>query len=111
MKQLILLCILVTSMFTAQTVKMIDTNTPKVRTVGGSTVTVSIPQGQMFNLYIKEPKTKQEVTINSTITTNSAVYKSTPYEVYATKKGRLFIVAPTKDGLGYTRKYINTTHK
>lgn len=108
MKHLILLCLLVTSMFTAQTVKMV---TPKVETIGGSTVTVSIPQGQMFNLDIKQPKTKQEVTVNSTITTNSAVYKSIPYEVYATKKGRLFIVVPTRDGLGYTRKYINTTHK
>lgn len=105
------MCLLVTSMFTAQTVKMVGTYKPKVRTVSGTTVTVSIPEGQVFNLDIKQPKTREEVTTNSTITTNSAIYKSLPYEVYTTKKGRLFIVVPTRDGLGYTRKYINTTHK
>lgn len=109
MKHLILLCLLVTGLLTAQTVKMIDTNTPKIKTIGGSTV--SIPQGKVFNLDIKEPKTKQEITVNSTITTNSAIYKSSPYEVYSTKKGRLFIVVPTKEGTGYTRKYINTNPK
>lgn len=109
MKHLILLCLLVTCMFTAQTVKMV---TPKVKTIGGATVTVSIPQGQVFDLDKKVPKTREEITTNSSMTTNSAIYKSSPYEVYATKKGRLFIVVPTKDGLGYTRKYINTTtHK
>lgn len=97
------MCLLVTGLYTAQTVKMV---TPKLRTIGGTTVIVSIPQGQVFDLDKKIPKTREEVTTNSTSTTNSAIYKSSPYEVYATKKGRLFIVVPTKDGLGYTRKYI-----
>ena len=41
-------------------------------------------------------------------TSNIAIYKGVKYEVYVTPSGKLFIPIPTKDGLGYYRKYIKT---
>ena len=40
--------------------------------------------------------------------TNIAIYKGVRYEVYITPSGKLFIPIPTKDSLGYYRKYIKT---
>ena len=105
MKYLILLFLLVFSYTQAQTVKI---SSPRIKNIGGTKITVSIPEGQVFNLDVKTPKTKDMLTNNSTITTNSAIYKSMPYEVYATKTGKLFIIVPSKDGFSYTRKYIKT---
>ena len=68
----------------------------------------NIPVGKVFNLDVKTPKTRGQVLEHGIKTSNIAIYKSVRYEVYVTPSGKLFIPIPTKDGLGYYRKYIKT---
>jgi hypothetical protein len=75
--------------------KVLDTN-----------ISTSIPVGKVFNLDIKIPKTEAEQLAKSTITSNTAIYKNNKYPVYATSKGKLFIVYPNKDRTGYNKKYL-----
>lgn len=64
----------------------------------------SIPQGKTFNL---DYKSKEELIGKATLTTNKAIYKGQEYPVYATKKGKLFIVYPNKDPKkGFSKKTI-----
>ena len=66
----------------------------------------NIPVGKVFNLDVKTPKSQAQVLEHGIKTSNIAIYKSVRYEVYVTQSGKLFIPIPTKDGLGYYRKYI-----
>lgn len=68
----------------------------------------NIPVGKVFNLDVKTPKTRGQVLEHGVKTSNIAIYKGVKYEVYVTPSGKLFIPKPTKDGLGYYRKYIKT---
>ena len=68
----------------------------------------NIPVGKVFNLDVKTPKTKEQCLAKSETTTNTAQYKGENHSVYATSKGKLFIVLPNKEGTGYYRKYIKT---
>ena len=68
----------------------------------------NIPVGKVFNLDVKTPKTRGQVLEHGVKTSNIAIYKDVRYEVYVTPSGKLFIPIPTKDGLGYYRKYIKT---
>ena len=68
----------------------------------------NIPVGKVFNLDVKTPKTKEQCLAKSETTTNTAQYKRENHSVYATNKGKLFIVLPNKEGTGYYRKYIKT---
>ena len=75
----------------------------------GTTISTSIPTNKIFNLDIKKPKvpkTQSEQIAKSTITSNTAIYKNITYPVYATTKGKLFIVYPNKDNTGYNKKYL-----
>ena len=75
----------------------------------GTTISTSIPTNKIFNLDIKKPKvpkTQSEQIAKSTITSNTAIYKHITYPVYATTKGKLFIVYPNKDNTGYNKKYL-----
>ena len=74
--------------------------------IAGINLSTSIPTGKMFNLDVKKPKTREELIKNSDKTSNTAQYKQQIYDVYATNKGKLFIVYPNKDKTGYTKKYI-----
>jgi hypothetical protein len=71
-----------------------------------STTQAFVPQGQVFDLDKKVPKTEQECLKNSTLTTNTATYKGISNQVYVTNKGKMFIILPNKTGDGYYRKYI-----
>lgn len=67
---------------------------------------IPLPHGQSYNLDIKIPKTEQDCLKNAIPTSNTAQYKQANHAVYATQKGKLFIVVPNKEGTGYYRKYI-----
>ena len=98
---LLLMCVSFT--LSAQSVKL----STKVLGIN-STVSTDIPVGKLFNLDVKTPKSQAQVLEHGIKTSNIAIYKSVRYEVYVTQSGRLFIPIPTKDGLGYYRKYIKT---
>ena len=72
----------------------------------GSTVNVTIPTDKIFNLDAKTPKTEKQQIGESALTSNKAIYKEVEYPVYATTKGKLFIVFPNKENTGYSKKYI-----
>ena len=104
MKKLFYLLLLCASFtISAQSVKL-STKIPGI----GSTISTNIPVGKMFNLDVKTPKTKEQCLAKSEITSNTAQYKNVNHEVYATNKGKLFIVLPNKESTGYYRKYIKT---
>ena len=98
---LLLLC--VSFIVSAQSVKL-STKIPGI----GSTISTSIPVDKVFNLDVKTPKTKEQCLAKSEITSNTAQYKNVNHKVYATNKGKLFIVLPNKEGTGYYKKYIKT---
>ena len=98
---LLLMCVSFT--LSAQSVKL----STKVSSIN-STVNTNIPVGKVFNLDVKTPKSQAQVLEHGIKTSNIAIYKSVRYEVYVTQSGKLFIPIPTKDGLGYYRKYIKT---
>ena len=98
---LLLLC--VSFIVSAQSVKL-STKVPGLNT----TISSSIPVGKVFNLDVKTPKTSEQVLEHGIKTSNIAIYKGVRYEAYVTQSGKLFIPIPTKDGLGYYRKYIKT---
>ena len=98
---LLLLC--VSFIVSAQSVKL-STKVPGLNT----TISSSIPVNKVFNLDIKTPKTKEQCLAKSETTSNTAQYKGENHSVYATNKGKLFIVLPNKEGTGYYRKYIKT---
>ena len=98
---LLLMCVSFT--LSAQSVKL-STKVPGIN----STVSANIPVGKLFNLDVKTPKTKEQCLAKSETTTNTAQYKGENHSVYATNKGKLFIVLPNKEGTGYYRKYIKT---
>ena len=98
---LLLLC--VSFIVSAQSVKL-STKIPGI----GSTISTSIPVDKVFNLDVKTPKTREQVLEHGVKTSNIAIYKDVRYEAYVTQSGKLFIPIPTKDGLGYYRKYIKT---
>ena len=98
---LLLMCVSFT--LSAQSVKL----STKVLGIN-STVSTNIPVGKLFNLDVKTPKSQAQVLEHGIKTSNIAIYKSVRYEVYVTQSGKLFIPIPTKDGLGYYRKYIKT---
>lgn len=98
---LLLICVSFT--LSAQSVKL-STKVPGIN----STVSANIPVGKVFNLDVKTPKTRGQVLEHGIKTSNIAIYKGVRYEVYATNKGKLFIVLPNKKGTGYYRKYIKT---
>ena len=68
----------------------------------------NIPVGKVFNLDVKTSRSQAQVLEHAVKTSNIAIYKDVRYEVYVTPSGKLFIPIPTKDGLGYYRKYIKT---
>ena len=98
---LLLMCVSFT--LSAQSVKL----STKVSSIN-STVSTSIPVGKLFNLDVKTPKSQAQVLEHGVKTSNTAIYKGVRYEVYVTQSGKLFIPIPTKDNLGYYRKYIKT---
>ena len=98
---LLLMCVSFT--LSAQSVK-VSTKVPGINT----TISSNIPVGKVFNLDVKTPKTREQVLEHGVKTSNIAIYKDVRYEVYATNKGKLFIVSPNKEGTGYYRKYIKT---
>ena len=98
---LLLMCVSFT--LSAQSVKL----STKVSSIN-STVNTNIPVGKVFNLDVKTPKSQAQVLEHAVKTSNIAIYKDVRYEVYVTQSGKLFIPIPTKDGLGYYRKYIKT---
>ena len=57
---------------------------------------------------VKVSTSQAQVLEHGVKTSNIAIYKGVRYEVYVTPSGKLFIPIPTKDGLGYYRKYIKT---
>ena len=98
---LLLMCVSFT--LSAQSVK-VSTKVPGIN----STVSANIPVGKVFNLDVKTPKSQAQVLEHGVKTSNIAIYKGVRYEVYVTQSGKLFIPIPTKDSLGYYRKYIKT---
>ena len=98
---LLLMCVSFT--LSAQSVKL-STKVPGIN----STVSTNIPVGKVFNLDVKTPKSQAQVLEHGVKTSNIAIYKGVRYEVYVTPSGKLFIPIPTKDSLGYYRKYIKT---
>ena len=98
---LLLMCVSFT--LSAQSVK-VSTKVPGIN----STVSANIPAGKVFNLDVKTPKSQTQVLEHGIKTSNTAIYKGVKYEVYVTQSGKLFIPIPTKDSLGYYRKYIKT---
>ena len=98
---LLLMCVSFT--LSAQSVKL-STKVPGIN----STVSTNIPVGKLFNLDVKTPKSQAQVLEHGVKTSNIAIYKGVKYEVYVTPSGKLFIHIPTKDSLGYYRKYIKT---
>ena len=98
---LLLMCVSFT--LSAQSVKL-STKVPGIN----STVSANIPVGKVFNLDTKTSKTREQILKHGVKTSNTAIYKGVKYEVYVTQSSKLFIPIPTKDGLGYYRKYIKT---
>ena len=98
---LLLMCVSFT--LSAQSVKL-STKVPGINT----TISSNIPVGKVFNLDVKTPKSQAQVLEHAVKTSNIAIYKGVRYEIYVTQSGKLFIPKPTKDGLGYYRKYIKT---
>ena len=98
---LLLICVLF--IFSVQSVKL-STKVPGIN----STVSANIPVGKVFNLDTKTSKTREQILEHGVKTSNIAIYKGIRYEVYVTQSFKLFIPIPTKDGLGYYRKYIKT---
>ena len=98
---LLLMCVSFT--LSAQSVKL-STKVPGIN----STVSANIPVGKLFNLDVKTPKSQAQVLEHGVKTSNTAQYKGENHSVYATNKGKLFIVLPNKEGTGYYRKYIKT---
>ena len=98
---LLLMCVSFT--LSAQSVKL----STKISNIN-STVNANIPVGKVFNLDVKTPKSQAQVLEHAVKTSNIAIYKGVRYEIYVTQSGKLFIPKPTKDGLGYYRKYIKT---
>ena len=98
---LLLMCVSFT--LSAQSVKL-STKVPGIN----STVSANIPVGKVFNLDVKTPKSQAQVLEHGVKTSNTAQYKGENHSVYATNKGKLFIVLPNKEGTGYYRKYIKT---
>ena len=98
---LLLMCVSFT--LSAQSVKL-STKVPGIN----STVSANIPVGKVFNLDTKTSKTREQILKHGIKTSNTAIYKGVKYEVYVTQSSKLFIPIPTKDGLGYYRKYIKT---
>ena len=98
---LLLMCVSFT--LSAQSVKL-STKIPSIN----STVSANIPVGKVFNLDTKTSKTREQILEHGVKTSNIAIYKGVRYEVYVTQSGKLFIPIPTKDSLGYYRKYIKT---
>lgn len=86
----------------------VDIQATHVTTTRNNSVSpaIPLPQGQHYNLDVKIPKTEQDCLINAVPTTNTAQYKTNNYQVYATDKGKLFIVIPNKEQDGYHRKYL-----
>lgn len=80
----------------------VSTKLPKV----GTTVNITIPSGKTFDLDKKLPKTKEQQIGKAKTTNNKAIFKNEEYPVYATEKGKLFIVTPNKDNTGFNKKYI-----
>lgn len=80
----------------------LSTKIPKV----GDKVNVTVVSGKTFNLDVKKPKTKEQQIGKAKATSNKAIFKAEEYPVYATEKGKLFIVTPNKDNTGYNKKYI-----
>ena len=98
---LLLMCVSFT--LSAQSVKL-STKVPGIN----STVNTNIPVGKVFNLDTKTSRSQAQVLEHGVKTSNIAIYKGVRYEVYVTQSSKLFIPIPTKDGLGYYRKYIKT---
>ena len=98
---LLLMCVSFT--LSAQSVKL-STKVPGIN----STVSANIPVGKVFNLDTKTSKTREQILKHGVKTSNTAIYKGVKYEVYVAQSSKLFIPIPTKDGLGYYRKYIKT---
>ena len=98
---LLLMCVSFT--LSAQSVK-VSTKVPGIN----STVSANIPVGKVFNLDTKTSRSQTQVLEHGVKTSNIAIYKGVRYEVYVTQSGKLFIPIPTKDSLGYYRKYIKT---
>ena len=98
---LLLMCVSFT--LSAQSVKL-STKVPGIN----STVSTNIPVGKVFNLDVKTSRSQAQVLEHAVKTSNIAIYKDVRYEVYVTQSGKLFVPIPTKDGLGYYRKYIKT---
>ena len=98
---LLLMCVSFT--LSAQSVKL-STKVPGIN----STVSANIPVGKLFNLDVKTPKSQAQVLEHGVKTSNTAQYKGENHSVYATNKGKLFIVLPNKEDTGYYRKYIKT---
>ena len=98
---LLLMCVSFT--LSAQSVKL-STKVPGIN----STVSTNIPVGKVFNLDTKTSRSQAQVLEHGVKTSNIAIYKGVRYEVYVTPSGKLYIPIPTKDGLGYYRKYIKT---
>ena len=98
---LLLMCVSFT--LSAQSVKL-STKVPGINT----TISSNIPVGKVFNLDVKTSRSQAQVLEHGVKTSNIAIYKGVRYEVYVTPSGKLFIPIPTKDGLGYYRKYIKT---
>lgn len=99
---LILLLLTISIIVSAQSIKI-------SKKVLGTTISTSIPTNKIFNLDVKKPKvpkTQPEQIAKSIITSNTAIYKNISYPVYATTKGKLFIVYPNKDNTGYNKKYL-----
>ena len=98
---LLLMCVSFT--LSAQSVKL-STKVPGIN----STISTNIPVGKVFNLDTKTSRSQAQVLEHGVKTSNIAIYKGVRYEVYVTPSGKLFIPIPTKDSLGYYRKYIKT---
>ena len=102
MKKLLFLLLLTISIgVTAQSIKVSNK-------VLGTSISTTIPVNKIFNLDVKTPKSQAQVLEHAVKTSNIAIYKDVRYEVYVTQSGKLFIPIPTKDNLGYYRKYIKT---
>lgn len=104
MKTKFLFTVLLMCLFTFSFSQSIKVSTK----IPGLNTTISASSGKVFNLDQKVPKTKEQQIGKSTVTTNTAIYKSNNYPVYMTEKGKFFIVYPNKEGTGYNKKYIKT---
>lgn len=103
-KYILLLLILIAHYSKAQVQKIV---LPEIYQTKSVKVSVKVPSNKTFNLDVKQPKSKTQLVGNSTLTSNTAIYKSNSLPVYQTKTGRLFVIYPNKDNTGYNKKYIN----